>query len=81
MAYVQKNNPFKLNVDPPSAKSDTIKLNVDPSSAKSDTIKVMSIDQALARKKLQRKFKGRIPKGAKLTKEGDKYVYTVIKPK
>ena len=66
MAYTQKNNPFKMVEDPPSSKS--------------DTIRVSSIDQSIARKKLQRKFGGRIPKGAKLTKEGDKYVYTVVKP-
>jgi len=72
MAYIQSNNPFKMAGDPPTG---------DIQATASDTITVSSIDQSAARKKLQRKFNGRIPKGAKLTKEGDKYVYTVIKPK
>ena len=53
----------------------------DPPASKSDTIRVSSIDQSTAKKKLQRKFNGRVHKGAKLTKEGDKYIYTVIKTK
>ena len=67
MAYIQSNNPFKMAGDPPASKI--------------DTIRVSSIDQSTAKKKLQRKFNGRVPKGAKLTKEGDKYIYTVIKTK
>jgi hypothetical protein len=59
---------------------DIDKISNDPPSTKSDTITVSSIDPATAKKKLQRKFNGRIPKGAKLTKKGDKYIYTVIKP-
>ena len=60
---------------------DIDRISIDPPSGKSDTIRVSSTDQAVAKKKLQRKFNGRIPKGAKLTKKGDKYIYTVIKPK
>tara|TARA_R110000824_G_scaffold319287_1_gene506406 strand:- start:1051 stop:1275 length:225 start_codon:yes stop_codon:yes gene_type:complete len=60
---------------------DIDRVSNDPPSTKSDTIKVSSTDQSLAKKKLQRKFNGKIPKGAKLTKKGDKYIYTVIKPK
>lgn len=57
---------------------DIDKILNDPPSTKSDTITVSSIDQALAKKKLIRKFNNRMPKGAKLTKKDGKYVYTVI---
>lgn len=45
-----------------------------------DTIRVSANDQALVRKKLQRKFNGRIPKDAVLTydKTTGKYTYTVL---
>ncbi len=45
-----------------------------------DTIRVSANDQALVRKKLQRKFNGKIPKNAVLTynKGTKKYTYTVI---
>lgn len=45
----------------------------------SDTIKVSSTDQAVAKKKLQNKFNGRIPNNAVLTYDKDtgKYTYTV----
>ena len=44
-----------------------------------DTIRVSASDQALVRKKLQRKFNGKIPKNAVLTydKTTKKYIYTV----
>ena len=58
---------------------DIDRISNDPPSTKSDTITVSSTDQALAKKKLIRKFNNRMPKGAKLTKKGDKYIYTVIK--
>ena len=58
---------------------DIDRISNDPPSTKSDTITVSSIDQATAKKKLIRKFNNRMPKGAKLTKKGDKYIYTVIK--
>jgi len=45
-----------------------------------DTIRVSANDQALVRKKLQRKFNGRIPKDAVLTydKDSKQYTYTVL---
>ena len=45
-----------------------------------DTIRVSANDQALVRKKLQRKFNGRIPKDAVLTYDKDtkQYTYTVL---
>lgn len=57
---------------------DIDKILNDPPSTKSDTITVSSIDQSVAKKKLQNKFNGKIPKNAKLTKKDGKYVYTVI---
>ena len=72
MAYIQNNNPFKMIGDPPTG-------DIKPTA--SDTTRVSSSDQATARKKLQRKFNGRIPKGAKLTLKDGIYTYTVIKPK
>ena len=72
MAYKQKNNPFKMIGDPPTG-------DIQPTA--SDTIRVSDKDQATARKRLQRKFNNRIPKGAKLTLKDGKYTYTVVKPK
>tara|TARA_R100000657_G_C4608681_1_gene62306 strand:- start:421 stop:645 length:225 start_codon:yes stop_codon:yes gene_type:complete len=57
---------------------DIDKILNDPPSTKSDTITVSSIDQSVAKKKLQNKFNGKIPQNAKLTKKDGKYVYTVI---
>ena len=60
------------------------KFDGDPPSTKpqpSDTIRVSSIDREVARKKLQRKFGGIIPKNAKLTLKDGKYTYTVITKK
>tara|TARA_B110000858_G_C17762159_1_gene455075 strand:+ start:695 stop:916 length:222 start_codon:yes stop_codon:yes gene_type:complete len=72
MAYKQENNPFKKIGDPPTG---------DVQATASDTIRVSHSDQATVRKKLQRKFNGIIPKGAKLTLKDGKYTYTVVKPK
>tara|TARA_R110000751_G_scaffold180524_1_gene286935 strand:+ start:239 stop:460 length:222 start_codon:yes stop_codon:yes gene_type:complete len=73
MAFkMKKATIYKLVGDPPTG---------DVQATPSDTITVSSMDQATARKKLQRKFNGRIPKGAKLTLKDGKYTYTVVNTK
>lgn len=54
--------------------------NKNNNGSKNDTIRVSSSDQSTARKKLQRKFNGRIPKDAVLTydKDSKQYTYTVL---
>ena len=72
---------IRRNMGFPLAES---KFDGDPPSTKpqpSDTIRVSSTDRALAKKKLQKKFGGIIPRNAKLTLKDGKYTYTVITKK